>query len=168
MIGTSPAMLRVRDLIARYAKTETPVVIVGESGTGKELTAKQLHEQSPRATGPFVPVNCAAIPEGLMESELFGHAKGSFTDAVRTRKGRFAMARGGTLFLDEIGDMSPLLQAKLLRVLQEKEMEPVGADMPVPVDVRVIAATHQNLKKSLRADLYYRPLPGHGVAAMPA
>jgi transcriptional regulator with PAS, ATPase and Fis domain len=134
---------------------------LGESGTGKELIAKAIHYNSYRREGPFVPVNCAAIPSELLESELFGHEKGAFTNAIRTRIGRFELANGGTLFLDEIGDMNPNLQSKLLRVLQERQFERIGGIKPINTDIRVISATHQDLKKAIqqkkfREDLYYR------------
>jgi transcriptional regulator with GAF, ATPase, and Fis domain len=137
------------------------VLLRGESGTGKELIAHAIHFNSPRADRPFVSVNCAAIPEHLLEAELFGHVKGAFTGAIADRKGKFILADGGTIFLDEIGDMSAMLQAKILRVLQQREVDSVGADRPVTVDVRVIAATHRDLeamvrKGEFRADLYYR------------
>jgi transcriptional regulator with GAF, ATPase, and Fis domain len=143
------------------ADTDSTILILGESGTGKELIAKAIHYNSYRREGPFVPVNCAAIPSELLESELFGHEKGAFTNAIRTRIGRFELANGGTLFLDEIGDMSPNLQSKLLRVLQERQFDRVGGIKTIKTDIRVIAATHQNLKKGVeegkfREDLYYR------------
>jgi len=148
-------------MIARVAPSTSTVLISGESGTGKELVARALHRESPRADAAFVPVNCAAIPEQLLESELFGHEKGAFTGAVARRTGRFERADGGTLFLDEIGDMSLVLQAKLLRALEEGSVERVGGDRPVPVDVRVVAATNQLLSTAIqegrfREDLYYR------------
>ena len=154
----------VRDLLAKIgavAKFNSTVLLRGESGTGKELFAKALHELSPRAKRPFIKINCAALPESVLESELFGHEKGAFTGAVATRKGRFELADKGTLFLDEIGEISPAFQAKLLRVLQEQEFERVGGSQTVKVDVRVIAATNRNLeeavaKNEFRADLYYR------------
>jgi transcriptional regulator with PAS, ATPase and Fis domain len=142
-------------------RATTPILIVGESGTGKELVARALHGSSPRRERPFVAVNCSAIPEALLESQLFGHRRGSFTDAREDRRGLFQEAEGGTLLLDEIGDMAPALQAKLLRVLQEKEVHPLGAAAPVPVDVRVVAATHRDLDRlsadgGFRHDLLYR------------
>ncbi|MBF0123969.1 MAG: sigma-54-dependent Fis family transcriptional regulator [Magnetococcales bacterium] len=162
IIGQSPTMQRLFKSIERVGSaSDVTVLIQGESGTGKELIARAIHNSSPRTEGPLIPVNCAAIPEELLESELFGHVKGSFTGAAYNRAGRFELAKGGTLFLDEIGDMSPKLQAKMLRVLQEKVVEPVGAVKPVKVEVRVIAATHRNLEEEVekgrfREDLYYR------------
>lgn len=149
-------------LIEKIAEDDqSTVLVLGESGTGKELVAKAIHAHSSRKKGNFVPVNCAAIPDDLLESELFGHIKGAFTGANTSKIGRIEYAEGGTLFLDEIGDMKPILQAKLLRVLQEREFEPVGGLKPIPVDVRVIAATHCNLEEMVthgrfREDLYYR------------
>jgi DNA-binding NtrC family response regulator len=161
IVGTSPALRRVLELVAKVADTESTVLITGESGTGKELVARALHYNSGRAERPFVTVNCGAIPEQLLESELFGHVRGAFTNAVAHREGRFAVAEGGTLFLDEIGDMSPNLQVKLLRVLQDRSFEPVGSSKTLTVDVRVVAATHQDLESAIRdrrfrEDLYYR------------
>ena len=160
-VGVSPATLYVRDLVARVSTTDATVLIQGESGTGKEVVAKLVHDLSDRSTGPFIPINCGAIPGELLESELFGHEKGSFTGAVSARKGRFELAEGGTLFLDEIGDMPFAMQVKLLRVLQEKSYERVGGIKSITCDVRIIAATHQNLEIKIeenlfRADLYYR------------
>lgn len=155
-------MLELFELISCVAEEgESTVLVQGESGTGKELIARAIHENSPRKNGHFVPVNCAAIPDELLESELFGYVKGAFTGAQQSKIGRVQFADGGTLFLDEIGDMKPILQAKLLRVLQEREVEQVGGVRPIKVDVRVIAATHQNLEKlvadgQFREDLYYR------------
>jgi transcriptional regulator with GAF, ATPase, and Fis domain len=148
-------------VVERVADTDSTVLITGESGTGKELVARALHYNSRRADAPLVTVNCGAIPEELLESELFGHVKGAFTNAVAHREGRFAAADGGTIFLDEIGDMSPTLQVKLLRVLQERTFEPVGSSKTQAVDVRVVAATHRNLLELIsedrfREDLYYR------------
>lgn len=161
IIGNSRAMQTVYDLIAQVAKSNTTVLIRGESGTGKELVANAIHYNSPRAPRPFVKVNCAALPEGVIESELFGHEKGAFTGAVSARKGRFEIANGGTIFLDEIGDLSASTQIKLLRVLQEKEFERVGGTETIRVDVRVIAATNRDLEalveqEKFRQDLYYR------------
>ena len=161
LIGVSEGMKSVREHIARVAKTEATVLIQGESGTGKEVVAQLVHDLSDRAKGPFVPINCGAIPAELLESELFGHEKGSFTGAVGTRKGRFELAEGGTLFLDEIGDMPFPMQVKLLRVLQEKCFERVGGSKSIQSDVRIVAATHQHLQTKIdnghfRADLYYR------------
>jgi len=148
-------------IIDRVAKTDSSVLITGESGAGKEIFAEQIHLRSSRNQAPFVRVNCAAIPEGLLESELFGHVKGAFTSAISGRKGRFEMADGGTIFLDEIGDMPLALQAKLLRVLQEKEFEKVGSDKTINIDTRILAATNRNIKAmtdkgEFRNDLYYR------------
>ena len=161
LVGETPAMQQLRAMIARAAPTPATVLITGESGTGKELIAQALHEGSPRHERPLVQVNCAAIPDELIESELFGHEKGSFTGAVRRQVGKFVAADGGTIFLDEIGDMSARTQAKVLRVLQSGEVEPVGAGGSQVVDVRVIAATHRDLPAAIeegefREDLYYR------------
>jgi two-component system nitrogen regulation response regulator NtrX len=161
MIGASPALERLRGAIARCAPTKVSVLITGESGTGKELVARAIHANSPRAERAFVKVNCAAIPEELIESELFGHVKGSFTGASRDQVGKFVRADGGTIFLDEVGDMSLKTQAKVLRALQDGEVEPVGAARVVTVDVRVIAATNKALTGEIaegrfREDLYYR------------
>jgi two-component system response regulator HydG len=161
LIGRSAAMRRVYELIDRVAPSPSPVLIRGESGTGKELVARAIHAGGPRRDAPFVAVNCTALPETLLESELFGHARGAFTGASTARSGLFVEASGGTLFLDEIGDMAPNLQAKLLRVVQLGEIRPLGADESRRVDVRLIAATHQDLEekltaKTFRADLYYR------------
>ncbi len=161
MVGTSESIRHIFDLVRKVAETDSTVLILGESGTGKELVARAVHYNSSRSHRPIVPVNCAAIPSELLESELFGHVKGAFTGAVSTRMGRFEMADGGTLFLDEIGDMKPLLQVKLLRVLQERKFEPVGSNRSVEVDVRIIAATNKNLERGVqegwfREDLYYR------------
>ena len=161
IIGESPRMLDAFKTIARVSRSNATVLVRGESGTGKELVARTIHERSARAKGPFVAVNCAAIPETLLESELFGHEKGAFTGAMVRRIGRFERASGGTIFLDEIGDMSLPLQAKILRVLQEREIERVGGSGTVPVDVRLIAATHRDLEQDVRTgrfreDLYYR------------
>ena len=161
IIGESGRMQEVLSLVRRVAGSDATILIQGESGTGKELIARAIHYASPRAGAPLVSVNCAALPETLLESELFGHEKGAFTGAVATRKGRFELADGGSLFLDEIGDLPLHLQVKLLRVLQEREFERVGSSRPVAVDVRLLAATHQNLEILVRAgrfrdDLYYR------------
>jgi DNA-binding NtrC family response regulator len=161
LLGSSPAIAQVYDMIARVADTQATVLVTGESGTGKELVARALHDGGARRGGPFVAVNCAAIPEHLLESELFGHERGAFTGAVAQKAGRFERATGGTLFLDEIGDMSLVLQAKILRALEEREVERVGGTAPVRVDVRVVAATHRSLQDRIaqgafREDLYYR------------
>lgn len=161
IIGASDELKEVLKLIEQVADTDSTVLVLGESGTGKELIAKAIHYNSPRTKKTLVPVNCGAIPENLLESELFGHVKGSFTGAIHSKMGRFEMASGGTIFLDEIGDMSLRLQVKILRVLQERKFEPVGSTKTVEVDVRIIAATHQNLEKlveegGFREDLYYR------------
>jgi len=161
LIGVSDAMSQVRFLIEQVASTQANVLVLGESGTGKEVVARNIHDLSSRAKGPFVPVNCGAIPGDLLESELFGHEKGAFTGAISTRKGRFELAEGGTLFLDEIGDMPQPMQVKLLRVLQERTFERIGGSKSLKADVRVIAATHQNLEEMItsgdfREDLYYR------------
>lgn len=161
LVGESPGMRELREQIERAAPTKATVLIQGESGTGKELAAREIHRRSSRAAMTFVQVNCAAIPEELIESELFGHEKGSFTGAVRKQTGKFVAADSGTIFLDEVGDMSLRTQAKVLRVLQEGEVEPVGSAMVVKVDVRVIAATNKDLVEEIRAgrfreDLYYR------------
>ncbi len=161
MVGTSGLMRNVYYHIEQVAGSRTTVLVRGESGTGKELVAKAIHENSPRKKGPFVKFNCAALPDSIIESELFGHEKGAFTGALAMRKGRFEIADGGTIFLDEIGDISPTVQTKLLRVLQEREFERVGSQTPLKVDVRVIAATSRDLEammqdNTFRADLYYR------------
>jgi len=168
IIGKGESMMHVFSLMERVIEMDTTVLIRGESGTGKELVARALHYSGPRSKGPFVAVNCASVPDNLMESELFGHVRGAFTGAHRDREGKFQMADGGTLFLDEIGDLKPDLQAKLLRVLQEGEVEQLGEGIPRPVDVRVISATHRDLEELMRQgefrdDLYYRisvyPIP---------
>ncbi|MCH8537211.1 MAG: sigma-54-dependent Fis family transcriptional regulator [Alkalimonas sp.] len=161
MVGNTPPMQQVRFLIQQVASTEANVMILGDSGTGKEVVARNIHLLSQRVDGPFVPINCGAIPADLLESELFGHEKGAFTGAISTRKGRFELAQGGTLFLDEIGDMPLPMQVKLLRVLQERTYERVGGNQPIKADVRIIAATHRNLETMIedgrfREDLYYR------------
>ena len=161
LIGASRAMQTVYTLIENVGQVDTSVLITGESGTGKELVAEALHAESPRRDMPLIKVDCTAIPESLLESELFGHKKGSFTGADRNRQGRILQADGGTLFLDEIGDISPAMQLRLLRFLQERTFYPVGHDMPLKVDVRVIAATNADLKQKVidgkfREDLYYR------------
>ena len=161
LIGAAPAMRRLREMIEKAAPTPATVLITGESGTGKELVARAIHRGSPRRDRTLVQVNCAAIPEELIESELFGHEKGSFTGAVRRQTGKFVTADGGTIFLDEIGDMSARTQAKVLRVLQNGEVEPVGAERTVTVDVRVVAATNRDLEEEIKAgrfreDLFYR------------
>ena len=161
LVGQSDTMHEIRMQIAQVAPSNANVLVLGESGTGKEVVAKGIHDTSARANGPFVPVNCGAIPAELLESELFGHEKGAFTGAIGTRKGRFEMAEGGTLFLDEIGDMPLPMQVKLLRVLQEREFERVGGNKTLQADVRVIAATHQHLESLItegkfREDLFYR------------
>ncbi len=161
MIGESPAIISIKEMIEKVAPTNARVLITGENGTGKELVARWLHEKSKRSLSPFIEVNCAAIPSELIESKLFGHEKGSFTSAVKQRKGDFEQASGGTLFLDEIGDMSMSAQSKVLRALQENKIMRVGGEKEIPVDVRVIAATNKNLKdeirnNSFREDLYHR------------
>ncbi|WP_147653595.1 sigma-54-dependent transcriptional regulator [Vulcaniibacterium gelatinicum] len=161
LIGTSPAIQALKQTIAKVARSQAPVYIAGESGVGKELVARTIHEQGPRAAGPFVPVNCGAIPAELMESEFFGHKKGSFTGAHADKPGLFQAADGGTLFLDEVAELPLPMQVKLLRAIQEKSVRPVGANTEVPVDVRILSATHKNLSALVaegrfRHDLYYR------------
>ena len=161
MVGASPEMARAYDLITRVAGSEATVLITGESGTGKELAARAIHARSARAEGPFVAINCAAMPEPLLESELFGHTKGAFTDAHQSRRGVFLKAAGGTLFLDEIGEMPMGMQVKLLRALQERTVRPVGGDSEVAFDTRIVAATNRDLDHEVsegrfRADLFYR------------
>jgi two-component system, NtrC family, response regulator AtoC len=168
LLGQSSAMNDLRQLIRKVARTQATVLIQGESGTGKELVARALYRESPRANAPFIKLNCAAIPENLIESEFFGHEKGAFTGALNKREGRFELAHGGTILLDEISEISPNVQAKLLRVLQERELERVGGNRTIKVDVRVIATTNRNLeisveKKEFRQDLFFRlnvvPIP---------
>ena len=161
MVGESPAIMNIKGMIDKVAPTDARVLIIGANGTGKELVARNLHQKSQRSSMPYVEVNCAAIPSELIESELFGHEKGSFTSAIKQHKGKFEQADGGTLFLDEIGDMSLAAQAKVLRVLQEKKLSRVGSDKDIIVDVRVVAATNKNLKDEIqkgtfREDLYHR------------
>ena len=161
MIGESEALLHIKEMIDKVAPTDARVLICGSNGTGKELVARNLHQRSNRSAAPYIEVNCAAIPSELIESELFGHEKGSFTSAVKQHKGKFEQAVGGTLFLDEIGDMSLAAQAKVLRALQEKKISRVGSDKDITVDVRVLAATNKNLKEEIekgnfREDLYHR------------
>ena len=161
MVGVSAPMMEVRDMIEKVAPTGARVLITGENGTGKELVARQLHELSARSYGPFIEVNCAAIPAELIESQLFGHEKGSFTSAIKQKKGDFELANGGTLFLDEIGDMSLAAQAKVLRALQENKIVRVGGEKEIDVDVRILAATNKDLRKMIdentfREDLYHR------------
>jgi len=161
MIGESVPMLHIKDMIDKVAATDARVLIMGANGTGKELVARSLHDRSNRSAAPYIEVNCAAIPSELIESELFGHEKGSFTSAIKQHKGKFEQADGGTLFLDEIGDMSLSAQAKVLRVLQERKLSRVGSDKDIEVDVRVIAATNKDLrteieKGNFREDLYHR------------
>ena len=161
IIGESEAILRIKETIDKVAPTDARVLVTGENGSGKELVARWLHEKSNRAQGPIVEVNCAAIPSELIESELFGHEKGSFTSAIKQRIGKFEQANGGTLFLDEIGDMSLSAQAKVLRALQEGKITRVGGDKEIAVDVRVVAATNKDLlkeveEKNFRLDLYHR------------
>ncbi len=161
IVGNSPAIIQVKEMIDRVAPTEARVLITGANGTGKELVAHQIHEKSNRSRGPFVEVNCAAIPSELIESELFGHEKGSFTSAIKQRIGKFEQASGGTIFLDEVGDMSLAAQAKVLRALQENKITRVGSDKDIHVDVRVIAATNKNIREEIdrntfREDLYHR------------
>ncbi len=170
LLGDSIVMANVRAKIAKLARSQAPIYISGESGTGKELVAKLLHEKGPRAQQAFIPINCGAIPHELMESELFGHQKGSFTGAIADKKGLFQTANGGTLFFDEIADLPLHMQVKLLRAIQEKSIRPIGSDKEIPIDVRILCATHKDLNQlvangDFRQDLYYRinvielPLP---------
>jgi two-component system response regulator PilR (NtrC family) len=161
LLGESPAIDQLRKMIGKVARSQAPVHITGESGTGKELVARMIHSQGARADGPFIPVNCGAIPSELMESEFFGHRKGAFTGAINDNKGLFQSAEGGTLFMDEIADLPLPMQVKLLRVIQEKSVRPVGVAQEVPVDVRILSATHKNLSAlvaagQFREDLFYR------------
>jgi DNA-binding NtrC family response regulator len=161
LLGESPSMVKLRETIDRVAKADATVLIQGESGTGKELVARAIYSQSPRCGAPFIRVNCAAVPENLIESEFFGHEKGAFTGAIAKREGRFELANRGTILLDEVSEVSPQVQAKLLRVLQEQEFERVGGSRTIKVDVRVIATTNRNMEESIdrkefRSDLYYR------------
>ncbi|MEY8877997.1 MAG: sigma-54-dependent transcriptional regulator, partial [Leptothrix sp. (in: b-proteobacteria)] len=161
MVGQSAAMRQVRSLVEKVARSMAPVLVQGESGTGKELVARSVHQVSSRAAQPFVPVNCSAIPEQLLEAEFFGYRKGAFTGAAEDREGFFQAASGGTLFLDEIGDLPLSMQSKLLRVIQERAVRPVGAVAELPVDVRILSATHKDLAAEVQAgrfrqDLYYR------------
>lgn len=161
LVGASPQIARIREMVARAAAMPTTVLITGESGTAKEITARALHEQSPHADKPFVPVNCGAIAAEIIESELFGHVKGAFTGAASSREGLFFYAQGGTLFLDELAELPPALQAKLLRVIEDRKVRPVGSDREIPINVRLVAATNADLPEAVaagrfRADLYYR------------
>ncbi len=161
LIGEHPLIQKINQHITKVAATDATVLLMGESGTGKELVARAIHMQSPRADRPFIPVNCGAIPAELLESEMFGHERGAFTGAVGPRAGMFQLATGGSIFLDEVGEMSPLLQVKLLRVLQDREVRPVGADRSFKVDVRVVAASNKDLAAEVEAgrfreDLFYR------------
>ncbi len=161
LLGNAPVMIKLRQTITRLARSQAPVHITGPSGTGKELVAMLIHQQGPRADKPFVPVNCGAIPSELMESEFFGHKKGSFTGAVADKKGLFQLAHEGTLFLDEVGDLPLLMQVKLLRAIQEKSIRPLGSEKEIPVDVRMLSATHRSLEdlveqREFRQDLFYR------------
>lgn len=166
MVGQSQAIRKVFDLTRKVAQSDSTVLITGESGTGKELVARNIHNRSKRASHPFVAVNCGAIPDQLLESELFGHVRGSFTGASQSREGRFLSAKGGTIFLDEIGEMSPTLQVKLLRVLQEHEVDPLGSDRTVQIDARVVAATNCDLGTAVREGRFRRDL-FHRVSILP-
>src|SRR6185369_9931641 len=161
MVGESNSMRQVYGLLSRVAPSSSTVLLLGESGTGKELAARAIHLNSPRATKPFVAINCATLTESLLESELFGHEKGAFTGAICQKRGKLEMAEGGTIFLDEVGELSPAIQAKLLRALQTREFERLGGITPIKVEVRMIAATNRDLKAAIKAgqfreDLYYR------------
>ena len=161
LIGQHPLVQKIHALIKKVTVTDATVLVMGESGTGKELVARAMHQLSPRADKPFIPVNCGAIPAELLESEIFGHERGAFTGAIGARAGMFQLANGGTIFLDEVGEMSPRLQVKLLRVLQDREVRPVGSDRTLKVDVRVLAATNKDLQQEVdrgmfREDLFYR------------
>ncbi len=161
LTGNSPVMAQLREQIGRVARSQAPIFISGESGTGKELVARAIHYLGPRANGPFIPVNCGAIPAELMESEFFGHRKGSFTGAIHDKQGLFQAAEGGTLFLDEVADLPLAMQVKLLRCIQEKSVRPIGASEEKPIDVRILSATHKNLRHEVQAghfrdDLFYR------------
>jgi DNA-binding NtrC family response regulator len=161
MLGATPEMRKLFEMAARVAETDTTVLILGESGTGKDLLAQEIHARSARATKPFIALNCAALPENLIESELFGYEKGAFTGATQQKKGKFELANGGTIFLDEIGDMNPVTQAKVLRALENRVIDRLGGTQTIPVDVRVISATHRDLRAEIaagrfREDLYYR------------
>jgi len=161
LVGNSESVRQLRELIRKIAPSRANILITGETGSGKEIVARNIHHHSNQSSGPFVPINCSAIPPELLESELFGHKKGAFTGATTNRDGRFAFAAGGTLFLDEIGDMSAPLQVKMLRVLEERVIYPVGCNQSIPMTARLVAATHRNLEKSVedgtfREDLYYR------------
>ncbi|MDE5682505.1 MAG: sigma-54 dependent transcriptional regulator, partial [Mailhella sp.] len=161
IIGEDTSLAEVFKILRKVAPTDSTVLVTGESGTGKEVLVRTLHKESKRTNAPFIPVNCGAIPKELLESELFGHEKGAFTHAIRTKPGRFELAEGGTIFLDEIGEMDTSLQVKILRVLQEKEIERVGGSGPKKIDVRIVAATNRDLEQEValgnfREDLYYR------------
>jgi two-component system, NtrC family, response regulator HydG len=161
MLGATPEMRKLFEMASRVAETDTTVLILGESGTGKDLLAQEIHARSPRGAKPFIALNCAALPENLIESELFGYEKGAFTGAAQQKKGKFELANGGTIFLDEIGDMNPVTQAKVLRALENRVIERLGGTQTIPVDVRVISATHRDLPAEIaagrfREDLYYR------------